>query len=143
MAKLSFREWRATPYADSTAKRTTEQVSALMTKYKITEYSQSVGTGISGRKGYGVQFVLRGKRYQVGFDTLDAHGVPEEQLMVQVQRAVYHHLKSLLEAGSVFVQPEETMMPYLVLPNGSTLFDTLKPNLEKLQAEGTGALLLK
>lgn len=140
-APMRMAEWNKTPYAGTTAKDTDGNLAKLMAKYGITEYSMSTGTGPSGRKGFGVQFVLHNIRYQIGFETLDVKGGHPDELMQQVKRAVYFHIKSLLETASVFVRPEEVMMPYMVTASGQTFYQAVKPRLAELQTTGLQALL--
>ena len=139
--KMSRTEWNKTPYAATSAKDTVRDIDRLFVRYKIQSHQIISGTGPSGRQGFAVQFTVKQKMYRIGLECLPAVGVEQEKLVDQVKRAVYFQLKTALEACSVFFRPEEILFPYLVMPNGTTVYQAVEPHLDKIQTEGFKPLL--
>jgi hypothetical protein len=144
--KLSRSEWLKTPYAKSDAKNPDGAIQALLAKYGVVEVMTASYLGVNKRPGFGVRFVLKGKPYRVALETLNADASPDE-LRVQVKRAVFHYLKSVLEVTGVFMSVEEALFAYLELPTPAgdgltTMFEYARPTVNKLTAPDFGKLML-
>jgi hypothetical protein len=141
MAKMKRSEWVKTPYAGSSAQDPDGSIRKLLMKYRVTDIRWSEGTGASGRPACMVEFHLNGKNYRIGLEGLDADASREE-LIKQVKRAVYHMLKTLLEASEVFFPLEQVLLPYMMLTDGLTMYEAAAPRLLTMNVESVGKLLL-
>lgn len=142
--RLTRTEWNKTPYAGSEAKDSDRDIQRLLEKYGVKEMMTVNYTGPSGRPGYGVRFVLKGKCYRLALETLDTFlQVTEEERKVQVKRAIYYHLKSALEVANVFMPPEQVLFAFLESPaTGQTMYEGAQPYLQRLAAPDFGRLML-
>jgi hypothetical protein len=60
----------------------------------------------------------------------------------RVWRVLYHHLKAMFEAtDSGVIDIRDVIMPYVVLRDGMTLADHIKPQMAKLMTVDPGLLL--
>jgi len=89
-----------------------------------------------------LRFVLRDKTYRIGLETLDVADVKEHELLLQIKRAVYYFVKSQLEIATVFWTPEEALFAFLELPQGGTLYEIAKPQMERLTSGADFAAVL-
>lgn len=128
---MDRRAWLRTPYATTNAQDPDAAVVKLLGKYSIAKFS-TIHDTIAGRPGYGVRFQLNGLWYVVAFPTMDVKQVEPYQLLRQIKRLVFYTLKSLLETSSVFMPPEQLLLPFLEV-NGKTLYQQLEPKLDQLK----------
>lgn len=143
MKRLTRTEWNKTPYAGSTAKDTDRDIERLLEKYGVKETMFASYTGDSGRPGFGVRFVLKGKTYRIALTTLDAQA-DETELKVQTKRAIYFFLKASLEVSNVFMPPEQVLFAFLELPGAgnATMYEGAKGYLQQLASPDFGRLML-
>lgn len=141
MKPLHRAAWLRTPYAKSKAKDPDKAVRGLLTKRKIVDIQTTETTGPNGRPLYQLRFRLEGKVYRVGLEVLHANGVTAEELLRQAKRAVYFLLKSVLEFATVFAPVEQVLFAFLETPNGGTLYEAARPQLDKFQAPNFAGIL--
>ena len=143
MKRMSRSEWAKTPYAGSTAQDADGAIQRLLAKYGVRDVMTAQFTGEGGRPGYGIRFVLNGKCYRIALETLDAQA-GDEELRVQVKRAIFFFLKSALELANVFVPPEQVLFAFLELPaaGNATMYEGAKPYLQQLTTPDFGRMML-
>jgi hypothetical protein len=143
--KLSRSEWAKTPYAKSEARNPDAAILALLAKYGVVEVMNAQYRGPNGRLAFGVRFVLRGKPYRIALEVLNAEAKPEE-LCVQVKRAIYHYLKSLLEVTGLFISTEQALFAHLELSGEAgksmTMWEYAEDTVKRLVAPSFAQLML-
>ncbi len=138
---LSRKEWVKTPYASSTVANPDGAIDDLLTKYRVSKIAKVVGAGPSGRPAFEVRFELNGRVYCLAREALNAEADPA-QLLRQVKRVIFFHLKALLE-HTIFFPTEEVLFPYLILKGtGKTVFQAAEPMLSELGPDRLRALML-
>jgi hypothetical protein len=130
---LSRAEWNKTPYAKTTAGDPDGAIRRLLGAYGVAHLSLTSGRGPSGRPAFQVEFEFKSRVYRVMLETLYADAAPD-QLMRQVQRAVYFRLKAVLEQVGVFCTAEEALFGYLKLSSGATAYEAGAAHIERLTA---------
>lgn len=137
MKQLTAQQWRDTPYAGSDAKQPDAAITRLLDSYQIDERQWTEHRGPNSRPAMTLSFTTKGKTYRITVETLNAPQVEREKLVMQVKRAIYWTLKSLLESANIF-GPEDNeglerlLLPFLVDNTGMTTFDQLKPFLKDI-----------
>lgn len=135
-------EWsRKTPYANSEAQNPDGAIQALLAKYGVVQTQWTTGIGLQGRPAIELRFVLKGKGYRMALETLEAE-VPPASLLLQVKRALFYYLKSVLEVSTLFFSSEELLFAFLELPGGRTMFESAEPHLAKLHTPNFGQLMI-
>lgn len=138
-------EWRKTPYSGTTSGRTEQGISRLLDKYGCENFGVSRCRGPHGRKAVMVDFELNGRVYNIGSECLNVPDVDEDKLIRQAERAVFYFLKSTLEMADLFFPAEHILCGFLMLGNGGTVYEALKPHMGKLPkttGAGFGRLML-
>lgn len=126
--------WLKTPYANTKARDPDSAIVSLLERYKIAQHSITHDTGTSGRPGFGVRFKFDGLWYVIAFETLEVKGVEARLLLAQVKRIVFYTIKTVLEAGTVFMSTRKLLLPFLEV-QGKNLYECLEPHLQQLQCE--------
>jgi hypothetical protein len=128
-------EWNKTPYAGSTAKDTDADIKRLLAKYGVTATQVTEHAGPNGRPAYTLRFAHKDRTYRIPIETLHAEARPDE-LMTQAKRAVYHFLKTCLEATTLFFPAEQALFAFLEINTAdgraATVYDVASQNLAHL-----------
>lgn len=128
--------WLKTPYANTSAKDPDSAITALLQKYGVRKFSITHDVGPTNQPGFGVRFCLDDLWYVVAFETLKVTGkhVDPKQTLNQVKRVVFYTLKTVLEASSVFINPQKMLMPFLEVQGGN-FYEKVAGHLKDLQEQ--------
>ncbi len=126
---LTKGEWGKTPYAKTTAKNPQQAIQTILSKHEIYTCQFTMGL-IDGVSAFEVRFQHKEKPYRIRLKVLDADASREE-LLRQIQRVMFHYLKSMLELSGIFFTPEELFFGHLELKEG-TVYEVALPHLDKL-----------
>jgi len=140
---ISKQQWAATPYAGTQAQDPERDVHRLLEKYRVTERQWTHCRGANGRPLVALVFNLRGKAYRVAFEVLDCPAVDVAQRERQIVRVIYWTLKTALEAANIFLPTEKALMPYLILPDGSTMWEAAEPHMARLTVQNFSGQVLR
>lgn len=124
--QVNLQEWRKTPYAKSDATRADEAIVKLLDRYRISTRQWTEHPGPNGRPAVTLRFIMGGKAYRFGLETLNVSGADASDLMRQIKRAMYWHLKTTLENLCVFMPPEQALLPFLESATGETVYEGIK-----------------
>ncbi|HSR54075.1 MAG TPA: hypothetical protein VLV83_24870 [Acidobacteriota bacterium] len=130
--KLTRSEWTRTPYAKTTAANTHGDVKRLLAKYEITDWQWTSGQ-MNGRQAVQLRFAYQGAPYTITARVLDADA-SDEELLRQVERAVFHYLKSLVEISGPFFPLSQVLATHLQLEDGQTVGQLVEANRDALPA---------
>lgn len=97
------------------------------------------------REGFEALVVIESMSYHVRImATCKARHSPEQRLQEErrVWRVLYHHLKAMFEASdSGVVDIRDVIMPYVVMKDGRTLSEVLKPRMPEIMSAPLDRLL--
>lgn len=132
--RLTAAEWAKTPYAKSEARDPDRSILDLLRKYNIEKIQNTLSHGPSGRRSFEIRFQLGDRCYRVGMEVLDVQNVPEDNLLRQVKRAVFHFLKIALEFSTVFCPLDQVLFGFVETSDGHTTYERGREGLENLLA---------